>query len=247
MRLFRTLALVAMGLVGLLFVAAMIVDPRAILLPGWLMSQPWKESCKKDPRDAYVWGSYYPCEGSPFTPENVNQPLSSSKYCPLAAATLAGQIAVADELLSKGANPRLCNGYPKEFFEYVTASSCGNDPAKGREFFEFFKRAGIEPDDPQALLFMSAKGRCAPGIQLALSRGAKVNLEDTSGKSALHYVANSASDLSIEASRMLVEFGANPRLIVSSGETAFDQANRLASSAENWPKLKAALTGTTKP
>lgn len=238
-RVMMRFGVIGLAIISLLLALAMFVDPRVILLPAWLLSQPGKEFCQKDPVASYITGSYYPCKGSPLTPTNVNTRLEPSGYCPLESAVLYAQAGVFAELLQMGADPKLCSGYPDRFYEGLLGSTCQSNPSTAEGFFSLYSLAGIRYSNAQDLFFLSARGHCEPGIRLALSLGAAVNAEDGRGKTALHYVVG-GSDNSLRLSSMLVSFGGDPRMRVSSGETALEQAKRL-NGAGAWPRIEAAL------
>lgn len=240
MKLGRAVAVVAISAIGLVVAAAVIVDPRALLLPAWLLSEPWKGTCQKDAVAAYLGGHYAPCEGSPLTPQNVNTPLKESGYCPLEYAALHAQVEAVEELLAKGANPKLCSGYPMRLFQFAVGSSCRSSATSAQRLLDAYGRAQIQPDDPQTLLFHAARGRCEPGIRLAVTLGASVNAEDSSGKTPLHYVVGGSPE-SLRLSVLLVSLGADAQLPVSSGETALAQAKRLNGEGA-WPAIETALS-----
>lgn len=216
------IALVTGGLWG----ALMLLDPRAFMLPFWLLSQPWKDECSRSPVSSYIGGTYSPCTGSPLTASNANPSKRSKDYCPLMGAVLSANVAVFDELLGLGADPKLCAGYPETYYQNLVDVTCRNSDVVVESFLNRFMLIGIPPPDAQELLFLSAKGSCEPGIRLASALGANVNAEDRQGKTAMHYVIG-GSERGLRLTKVLTSLGANARLPVSSGETALEQAKRL--------------------
>lgn len=93
------------------------------------------------------------------------------------------------------------------------------------------------------LLAKQALQHCIPGIELALSNGAVVNMADATGRTALHYATQSASEGAIATTAFLISLGGNPTVRIAGRKTAYEEAQQRLGSAGNWPKLEAALRG----
>jgi ankyrin repeat protein len=177
------------------------------------------------------------------TSENANRRLDSSGGCPLEYAVLHANVAAVKELLDKGAEPRLCSGYPDRFYDALLGSTCMSNDKRAFELLSLFQRADIQPTDPQRLLQRSADRRCPSGVRLAVEKGAKVNGRDDTGRTALHYAVADASEVAIATVKALVDLGADPTIADSQGETVIAKANKLR-AAGNWPLMEAALLPT---
>ena len=127
---------------------------------------------------------------SVVTRENANEPVGSPPDCPLVYAMSFNNAIVFSELISKGAKPELCKGFPDRLFE--AATNCKYAPAKAGQIFAELQRLGIRHTNANRLLISQAKENCVPGIELAVSQGADANVEGTEGLSALHYTTRVA-------------------------------------------------------
>lgn len=177
---------------------------------------------------------------SVVTRENANQPVGSPPDCPLVLAMSFSNAAVFSELISKGAKPELCKGFPDRFFEVAT--NCKYAPAKAEQIFAELQRLGIRHTNANRLLISQAKENCVPGIELAMSQGADANVEGPKGLSALHYTTRVADAESIAATAALVRLGADPRRRTSLADSAYVLARERLHDVENWKRLESAMT-----
>jgi len=181
---------------------------------------------------------------SVITRENANEPVGNPPDCPLTHAMSFNNAAVFGELISKGAKPYLCKGFPDRIFERAT--NCQNNPAKARQIFAELERLGIRHTNANRLLISQAKGNCVPGIELSISQGADPNVESPEGLSALHYTTRVADDESIAATAALVRLGADPMRRTSRVDSAYVQAYERLHNVGNWSRLESAMTATMK-
>lgn len=179
---------------------------------------------------------------SPVTRENANVPIGSPSACPLIYAVDYNNAAVFTELVSKGAKPSLCKGFPDALFERM--ANCKNDPVQAAQIFAELERLGVRATNPNRLLISQAKAKCVPGIELAVSRGADVNAEGADGYLALHYTTQVADVDSIMATAALVRLGANPMRRTAQNDAPYTLAHERLRHVGNWARLESALTGT---
>jgi ankyrin repeat protein len=231
-----------LAVLALLLFGIGLVDPRA---PIWLLGGGWRDSCDRDPIATYLAGNRCPNQArSPLTEANANVKLSASGQCPLVFAAAHANVPAVDELLRKGADPKLCDRYPEVLYEMALGGTCSSSPGISESLLLSYERAGIRPTDPQELLFMSARRSCEPGIRSAIASGASPSQTDASGLTPLHYVISSTSDTSIESAATLVRAGASASAIGSDGVSVLAEAKRQLDATTNWPRMEAALLGT---
>jgi len=178
---------------------------------------------------------------SPVTRENANTPIGYPSECPLLAAVSFNNAIIVKDLITNGANPALCQGFPDAFFDRAT--NCSTDPKKAAEIFAELERLGIRTSNSNHLLMSQAKAKCVPGIELAVAQGADVNAGDHEGHLALHYTTQSTDDGSILATAALVRLGADPQRRNSTNDSPYAQARERLHTTGNWPRLESALTG----
>lgn len=206
----------------------------------WFLRGGFLPYCVRSPFEAYIKG-----EGclvglySPLTKDNANVIVGNTKYCALLLAFKHRNLEVAEELLSLGADPMRCSGYPDIFF----GNDCNHGPTQARRLYDIYRHAGIRHSDPQALLGKQALQHCIPGIELALSNGAVLNMADATGRTALHYATQDASEGAIATTAFLISLGGNPTLRIAGRRTAYEEAQLRLGAAGNWSKLEAALRG----
>lgn len=212
------------------------------------------------PLVAVSWMAGGHCNGSPIllllsgedcpngsrpviTPENANDPVGASPDCGLVFAISANNAAVFNELLSKGAKPELCRGFPDRLFE--VSVRCRNGPAETKEIFAVLERLGVRHANANRLLISQAKELCVPGMELAMLQGADANAESAEGLTALHYTTRFADSESISATAALVRLGADSMRKTSKADSAYVLARQQLSHVGNWPLLDSAMTGST--
>ena len=179
---------------------------------------------------------------SPVTRENANIPIGDPSECPLIYAVDFNNAVIFKELVSKGAKPNLCKGFPDEFFERMT--NCRNDPAQAAQIFAELERLGVRATNSNRLLISQAKAKCVPGIELAVSQGADVNAEGLGGYLALHYTTQFADVESIVATAALVRLGADPMRRTAQNDAPYVQARERLHNVGNWARLESALAGS---
>lgn len=209
------------------------------------VTAPFRNPCVRNSIPDYV---HHRCTvkkvRSPITPENANTTLRVGPgYCPLIYVLHFSQSPdVFEELLDKGAEPKLCAGYPDEFYR-AFAGYCGRyDPKVFKTFRVLFEKANIELPDPQKFLFQSAKSRCDVGVEWAVDIGASVNIPDPKGRLPLDYAVMDAAEDNIRLAKALVQAGADPYLARPDRDSPYEYAEKRLKGG-NWPRLKAALLG----
>jgi len=234
----------SLGIVALIFIALMTVEPRAFMLPVWILGGGWRDSCDRDPIATYLAGNHCANQTrSPLTSASANIRLSASGQCPLVFAAAHANVAAVDELLRMGADPRRCDRYPDVLYEMAIGSTCSSSPGISDSLLLSYERAGIRPTNPQELLFVSAQSSCEPGIRVAIASGASPSRPDASGSTPLHYVISSSSDMSIKSAATLVAAGASASALGADGVSVLTEAKRRLGSSANWPRMEAALLG----
>lgn len=182
---------------------------------------------------------------SPVTAKNANTPVGSPAVCPLVLAVVYENNKAFAELLSKGAVPSRCAGYPQQFFDAL--SNCKYRPQAAEDFLSQFARAGIAAPDPAWLLSEQARLNCVPGMKFAVSLGADVNSIDSEGRAPLHYTTQDATEESINATAALVALGADAKRPAPNLEAPYALAKNRLGRFGNWPRLEAALLGRDPP
>lgn len=242
-KLFLAMLVVVPLLVVGLFILAVAVDPRALMLPFWVAGKGWEDECKRHPVSAYVSDQYFPCKGSPLTAANVNKPVEGRGYCPLEWAAMYGNLAATRELMQKGATQAACGHTTKQLLIPFLERGCGADAA---QLLALYESAGMVPDraDADEYLFRAVENECLVGVKFALRAGASVSARDFRGLTPLSHAVSSTSDANIDSVRVLVAAGADAHVLDGS-ETLYQKAERVLGSARNWPRMKAALLGQT--
>lgn len=177
---------------------------------------------------------------SAITTENMNNPVGSPPEYPLIHAVSFNNATVFKELISKGAKPALCEGFPDNFFEKMT--NCKYDSKKSTQIFAEFERLGIRHTNANRLLISQAKENCVAGIELALSQGANANATDSKGLAALHYTTRVADIESITATAALVRLGADPMRSTTTTDSPYLLAKEHLHNVGNWKLLDSAMT-----
>ena len=179
---------------------------------------------------------------SPIIATVVDKPVGSPAMCPLLLSVQYANFSAFTELLSKGAQPPKCEGYPDRFFDYLDGF-CWERPELAEQFLTTFDQQRITYSNVNQLLLKQASRNCVPGIRLAVARGASVHAEAPDGYNSLLYTTRDASEESIKATAALVALGAEPNRPSSKLDAPYDLAKRRLHDAGNWPRLDSALAG----
>lgn len=233
--------IVLVALVALIVTSGCFYNPKSMRTVSILDILP-NDQCPRGAVYSYLAGR--PChygQGSPISSWNANSVVEGTNMCPLLWATRNANAEAIEELLTKGAKPALCEGYPSSFYKSAISVACESNPYPFEPVLALLERKGlIDSSMANPLLLLSSKKVCVPGLHLALRLGADPNTTEN-GYTPLHLVTGIASDRAIQAVQILVAAGANPDLSGPYGETAAVSAQRRLGDVGNWPRLKAAL------
>lgn len=122
-------------------------------------------------------------------------------------------LALAAYLIERGATPEYC----------MWAAAYNDDPAAVR----LLHKAGaqVDPLDADSPLMFAVKWSRFAAAQALLRCGADANFQDSTGKTALHYMLKKRSEP--KYIRMFVKCGARPDIADRDGATAQDLASRM--------------------
>lgn len=216
--------------------------PIAVYGPQVLLSKLSGGHCAEGPVLAYIKGeSCGDASTSLIDIKSANSYIGLPPECPLIVAIEHDNLQAFAKLISVGADPKQCKGYPNAFFDKLSVFSCEGNEEKISRLFDTYRQLGIEHLDPNELLRGQARKKCAPGVELALARGANPNFEGLDGLTPLHITTSIASESSILTTQLLIAKGANPHLATSTHLSPYASAQQRLHDAGNWPKLESVL------
>lgn len=240
-----------------------------VIIPNIFNPPPRGETyaCEDKPVEAYIRGLKCTDKAgralpSPISPFSANDRLPVIRGgCALMGAMWFDRPDVFDELIANNADPKRCNSYPSSLYNAATLA-CKEHPEYAHRYFEFFEKSAILREYPQVLLYYASLARCVEGVQLALRFGALADapvkprwdggqllpmellspLESSLYKGTVtRSPENDQRQLQIV--RLLVEAGANPWAMDSSGKlTIFEAAEAsLPKYLATWQNVKVIL------
>jgi ankyrin repeat protein len=122
-------------------------------------------------------------------------------------------LTLAAYLIERGATPEHC----------MWAAAYNDDPGAVRLLFS--AGANVDPVDADTPLMFAVKWSRFAAAEALLQCGANPNFQDSTGKTALHYMLKKRSDPKYV--RMFVKYGARGDLTDREGQTANDLASRM--------------------
>jgi hypothetical protein len=240
-----------------------------VIIPNIFNPPPRDESyaCEDKPVEAYIKGRKCTDKAGNALPSPISRSSANDKLpvlrggCALMGAMWFGRPDVFDELISNGAEPKRCVGYPSSLYNAATLA-CKENPEFANRYFSFLEKSGTLREYPQVLLYYASLSRCVEGVQLALRFGALANapikprwdggqllpmellvpLESSLYKGTVtRSPENDQRQLQIV--RLLIDAGGNPWAMDSSGKSTIYEAaeSSLATYLPTWPSLRAIL------